>query len=116
MHAIRTITVALGSAAVLAHSALAGGEPKNQWPFTRPVGDRAPQSTQVESSAVGTRGEAKNQLPFTRPVSQPTTIVVQSGGGFSWTDGAIGLAAGIGVAISGAGAVALGRSRSPRTA
>ena len=116
MHAIRTITITLAGAAVLAQSALAGGEPKSQWPFTRPVGDRATQSAQVVASTAEPRGEAKNQLPFTRPVSQPATIVVQSGSGFSWTDGAIGLAAGIGVAISGAGAVALGRSRSPRTA
>jgi hypothetical protein len=37
--------------------------------------------------------EPKNQLPFTRHSSTPTTALVQGGGGFSWTDSAIGAAA-----------------------
>ena|SRR5947209_1565775 len=111
---VRSSAVALAGAAVLAQSALAAGEPKNQWPFTRQVEARATQAaTHVSSSSPILRGESKNQAPFTQPVA---TVVVQSGGGFSWTDGGIGLVAGIGVALSGGGALLLARNKSPRTA
>ena len=90
------------------------GEPKNEWPFTRPVSGRA--LTQgVRSKAVDPRiqGEPKNEPPFTRPV-EGTTIVVGSSGGFDWTDGAIGLAAGIGLALSLAGGTVLVRTNQRR--
>ena len=34
---IRTTIVSLAGAAILGQPAIAGGEPKNQWPFTRPA-------------------------------------------------------------------------------
>ena len=84
-HILRSAALAAVVAASLAHGAFAGGE-------------------------------TKNQLPFTRPVSQPAaTVVIRAGGGFSWTDGAIGMVAGLGVALSGAAGLTLVR-RSPRTA
>ena len=57
------------------------------------------------------QGEPKDEPPFTRPA----TVVVVSSGGFDWTDGGIGAAAGIGIALAGAGALVLTR-KSPRTA
>jgi hypothetical protein len=118
MQFLRSTAVAAVGAAVLAQTALAGGEPKNELPFTRPV--VVARATQATSSATQTspeiRGEPKNELPFTRPVvTQPATVVIQSSNGFRWTDGAIGLAAGIGVALSGAAVVGLTR-RSPHAA
>jgi hypothetical protein len=116
---LRSSAVAAVGAAVLAQTALAGGEPKNELPFTRPVVvARATQATpSVTQTSPEIRGEPKNELPFTRPVvtQQPATVVIQSSDAFSWTDGAIGLAAGVGVALSGAAAVGLTR-RSPHTA
>ena len=51
----------------------------------------------------------RNELPSTRPVGQPATIVVRGSSGFSWTDGAIGLVAGLGIAIVGVGVGGLAR-------
>ena len=77
---IRIVTAALIVAGSLVPVALAGGEPKNEWPFTRPVGDRTTAYVQVQASenAVGV-GEAKNELPFTRPVvdKQPVAESVE---------------------------------------
>jgi hypothetical protein len=115
---LRSTIILAVTAVFLAQTALAGGEPKNELPFTRPVVTRATQATpSVTQTSPEIRGEPKNELPFTRPVvtRQPATVVIQSSGGFSWTDGAIGLAAGVGVALSGAAAVGLTR-RSPHTA
>ena len=68
-----TIRVAVTTAVVagaVAPAALAAGEPKNDWPFTRPVAERT--TAQERASASPDRssgyGESKNQLPFTRPV------------------------------------------------
>jgi hypothetical protein len=98
-------------AASLSASAFAGGEPKNEWPFTRPVADRAPaQVVQAKSAPTEIRGEPKNQPPFTTPVVQGTTIVATSGRGFSWLDGAIGAAAGVGLVFVGLGSVLLART------
>jgi hypothetical protein len=61
--------VALVSAAAAVPSALAGGEPKNQSPFTRIVASRALTHGVALAHAATSpaiRGEAKNQLPFTR--------------------------------------------------
>ena len=61
--------VALATAAAAVPTALAGGEPKNQAPFTRKVAPRglaqqlAPSHAAVSFSITG---EAKNQVPFTR--------------------------------------------------
>jgi hypothetical protein len=110
---IRTSVVAFAAAATFAQAALASGEPKNEWPFTRPVAQRTQQAAQHTAAQADPviQGEPKNEPPFTRPA----TVVVVSGGGFSWTDGAIGGVAGLGVAIAGTGALLVAR-RSPRTA
>ena len=95
------IAILVVATATLATSALAGGEPKNQWPFTRPVGGRTPQAVNVtaQPSAV-IRGEPKNQWPFTRPV---TYTVAVNRSGFDWESGGIGAAAGLGIALAGSG-------------
>lgn len=109
---LRIFAAALGGAALLAQSAAAGGEPKNEWPFTRPVG-RTTQAVTLHSAqqAPVIQGESKNEPPFTRPA----TVIVSSGGGFDWTDGGIGAAAGIGIALAGIGGTLAAR-RSPRPA
>jgi hypothetical protein len=97
---LRVTAVGLAAAAILVQSALASGEPKNEWPFTRPV---TVPSSQTAASPVARRasiqGEPKNEAPFTRPA----TVVIASSRGFDWTSGAIGGAAGLGVAILGTG-------------
>jgi hypothetical protein len=66
---IRFAAAGLIAAAALSPVALAGGEPKNDWPFMRSVTDRVPaQLQQTVSEAVIAVGEPKNQLPFTRPI------------------------------------------------
>ena len=98
-------------AAWLSASALAGGEPKNEWPFTRPVADRAPaQVVKTNHAAIQIQGEPKNQPPFTTPVVQGTTIVTTPGHGFSWLDSAIGAAAGAGLVFAGLGSLLLART------
>jgi hypothetical protein len=118
---LRTTTVGILLTMVLAQAALAGGEPKNELPFARPVASRtleaATHAAQLPSPVI--QGEPKNEWPFTRPVTQPQSIVVKSSSGFSWTDAAIGLIAGLGVAIVAAGATGLVRRPhrgTPRTA
>jgi hypothetical protein len=112
---LRTSVAGVLLAAVLAQVAAAGGEPKNEPPFTRPVASRTSQaathSTQATSPLI--QGEPKDEAPFTRPVAQPATIVVKASNGFSWTDAVIGLIAGLGLATVGAGATGLVR-RAPR--
>jgi hypothetical protein len=113
---LRTTIVSFAGAAVVGQSAFAAGEPKNQWPFTRPVATRAAQAaahpTARHEPAI--QGEAKNELPFTRPASV-VVVANDSGTGFDWTAGGIGAAAGLGLALTGAGAVLVTR-KSPRTA
>ena len=113
---IRSTAVACAGAAILAQVALGGGEPKNQWPFTRPVDARTTRAATHSSSTTEPviQGEAKNEPPFSNPAA-PAAVIVRSGNGFSWSAGAIGLAAGIGIALSGGATVALAR-KSPRTA
>ena len=72
-------------------------------------------------------GSPNRSIPFVAKIARTTarrvpseaaiaaSSVIQSSDGFSWPDGAIGLAAGIGVALSGAAAVGLTR-RSPQPA
>jgi hypothetical protein len=96
-----------------AQAVVPAGEPKNQWPFTRRVGGGV--AYQTVSSAGASRvgyGEAKNDQPFNQPVVSPTPLV-RSSGGFDWGDAAIGLAAGIGLALMLAGLLVAMR-RSPR--
>ena len=83
-------------AAATAAPALAGGEAKNEGPFTRPV-------TVQQASA----GEPKNELPFTSAgQTRPTITVTSTHDGFSWVDAAIGAAAGAGLTCAGAGLAA----------
>jgi hypothetical protein len=107
------VVVSFAGAAVLGQAALAG-EPKNQWPFTRPATVRSAQAAAHTSARndPAIRGEAKNELPFTRPV---TVVVANDTSAFDWSAGGIGLAAGIGVALAGTGAVLVTR-KSPQAA
>jgi hypothetical protein len=113
---LRTTIVSFAGAAVVGQSALAAGEPKNQWPFTRTVATRAAQAaarpTAQHQPAI--QGEAKNELPFTRPANV-VVVANDTATGFDWTAGGIGAAAGLGVALTGAGALLVTR-RSPRMA
>lgn len=66
---IRIATAAVIVAGAVSPVALAGGEPKNDWPFTRSVADRTPaQVLRSASQAAPELGERKNEWPFTRPV------------------------------------------------
>jgi hypothetical protein len=62
--------VAAAAALTLASSAIAAGEPKNELPFTHPVGDQNPATLTATvrhtTHALAHVGEPKNQLPFTR--------------------------------------------------
>jgi hypothetical protein len=111
---VRTIVVSLAGAAVIGQSANAAGEPKNQLPFTRPVAVRSTETAAPTKSRQepAIQGEAKNELPFTRPA---IVVAAQSSAGFDWTAGAIGTAAGIGIALAGTGVVLVAR-KSPQTA
>jgi hypothetical protein len=62
-------SVALVAAAAALPSALAGGEPKNQAPFTRIVSSRGLTQNLARvhaASPLAIMGEAKNEFPFTR--------------------------------------------------
>lgn len=111
---LRTTIVGFALAAILAQAALAWGEPKNEYPFTRSTGSRATQSATAGAAAAvpAVRGEPKNEAPFTRPT---TIVVAASSGGFNWADGAIGSVAGVGLALSAAGVLVATR-RVPRAA
>jgi hypothetical protein len=79
---IRVALATLFAAAVAAPAALSAGEPKNEWPFTRPVGDRSTAQVQGQSAPVTSpevRGEAKNEWPFTRPVAERTPAQASTG-------------------------------------
>ena len=80
------VLVAFAAALVLASVTLAGGEPKNQMPFTRTVG-----ATNTTSLA----GEPKNQAPFTLPATRMAipTIATKQTQGFNWRDASYGAAA-----------------------
>jgi hypothetical protein len=71
---IRVATAALIVAGALSPVALAGGEPKNDWPFTTSVhASRTIAQAQRPAQAAEAAGEPKNQLPFTRPVGVERT-------------------------------------------
>jgi hypothetical protein len=104
---ITTTIAAVMIAAVSAAPAFAGGEPKNDGPFVRPVAQ----------SIVS--GEPKNEAPFNGTVQEPPTVVVTTtGDGFSWIDAAIGAVAGIGATCVAAGLAvfALGTRRNAAAA
>lgn len=128
---IRVATAALIVAGALSPVALAGGEPKNEPPFTRAVAagsltqaqgsevvvgqgepkNQPPFNRPVAGASGGTTaqrlgGEAKNGLPFTRVVESPV-VVGGSGDGFDWGDAGIGVAAGLGIAALVAGGLLL---------
>jgi hypothetical protein len=135
---IRITVAGLAGAAILSPVALAGGEPKNDWPFTRSSAERTPAQVQISTQQVGV-GEPKNQLPFTRPVgggsavesaslaelarvgeaknelpfTQSVSDGVSSGNGFDWGDAGIGVGAGLGIAALIAGGLVL-TYRGPR--
>jgi hypothetical protein len=107
------VALSLVTAAATAAAATAAGEPKNEWPFTRAVGDRTTQAAiATPRPELPLQGEPKNEPPFVRPT---TVVVVSADGGFDWVDGGIGAAAGIGVALAGAGAALVAR-KSPQVA
>jgi cytochrome c551/c552 len=79
--------MATGAAAILTAAtaiiptALAGGEPKNQSPFTHPAAGRglvAKVGPSYAAVALVIAGESKNQAPFTLRVSHPggTLLIV----------------------------------------
>jgi hypothetical protein len=75
---IRVAAAGLVAAGALSPVALAGGEPKNESPFTRSIADRT--LAQVQASGSQARvgvGEAKNEWPFTRSVAARALAQVQ---------------------------------------
>jgi hypothetical protein len=100
----------------VAQAALAGGESKNQVPFTRQITAIPYDPSDVVSRYLArqqgsaTQGEAKNELPFVRQVSESATAS-SSRGGLDWA-----LAIGVVAAVLAIGAgVGLPRHRVPRT-
>jgi hypothetical protein len=65
---IARFALVLTGAAIVAQGALAGGERKNEQPFTR----QAPRTVAAATNAgaIDVRGEPKNQLPFTRRMAR----------------------------------------------
>lgn len=89
------------------------GEPKNELPFTRPSNDDpglAKALSEVSVGAPALTGESKNGPPSTDPVDATVTVV---GGGFNWSDAAIGMLMASGIGIGGAGVYMLTRTARP---
>lgn len=123
-------------AAALPSLAYAGGEPKNELPFTRHVGNRAVQIVSNPAQTVTSgHGEPKNELPFTRRISAypdritggeqknevPFTATVEpappaSDSWFGWIDGVLVGVVVISLVIAGTGVRHLTRREVPRTA
>ncbi len=139
MHArfLSSSMVVVVVSAVLAQAALAGGEPKNEPPFTRSVAVRTAQSAvETASSPARVAAEAKNEAPFTRQVAAtpvdpgtsgepknelPFTTAVavggdESGSGFSWIDATLGVVLGVCTTLAALGVTLLARHKVPRTA
>ncbi len=88
------------------------GEPKNELPFTRPSNDDpglAKALSEVSVGAPALTGESKNG-PFSKPVDATVTVI---GGGFNWSDAAIGMLVAAGIGIGGAGVYMLVRTPRP---
>lgn len=136
---LSSLVVGLIVVAVAAQVAAAGGERKNERPFTRVVQTRTVQSSThstvaptrlaaepkneapftqqagaTQTGSVGS-GEPKNELPFTR---NATGVVASagSGSGFSWIAAALGLLAGISLTLAAVGGAMVARHRVPRPA
>ena len=82
---IRQLAAGIATLAITASTAsaaLAGGEPKNESPFTRPVLARALTEGLGASHAgltLAISGERKNQAPFTLRVSSASVTLAISG-------------------------------------
>ena len=124
MTATRKIIVLATLVAIV--SALAAGaanaEPKNQAPFTRPVGVLVLGQDVRNAAAldVAPTGEAKNELPFTRRIGSQgsgggaTGAVARSGGGSGGIDWPLaGWVLAAGLTFAGGTAVALSSRRLP---
>jgi hypothetical protein len=98
LQVIRTVSATAITSVAIACPALAGGEPKNGDPFTRPaVPGRVTPAAPAPPST-----QQRNEPPFTRPAE----IVVQGNSGLSVTAAAIGAVAGIGLSVTAAGVLA----------
>ena len=82
------------------------GEPKNQWPFTRTVQRGTASSVHAVAVAPNIAGERKNDVPFVRGIAS-TPVLVQSSDGFDWSDAGIGAAATLGLGCVALAAFAL---------
>jgi hypothetical protein len=90
------------------------GEPKNELPFTRPSNDDPGLAKALHEVSVGApalTGERKSGPPFSDPVDATVAVV---GGGFNWSDAAIGMLVAAGIGIGGAGVYMLTRTRPAR--
>jgi hypothetical protein len=67
-HQLQIALAALACAGAVASAATAGGEHKNQPPFTNPVAAPTRSLASASNDSMPT-GEAKNQAPFTRAVT-----------------------------------------------
>jgi hypothetical protein len=110
------VTSAVHGIRLVAGAPLAiAGEPKNEVPFTRPSNDDpglARTLREVSGGTLAPAGERKSEPPFSTPArSEPTVTVV--GGGFSWTDAAIGMLVTAGLGLAGAGVYLLARTVRP---
>jgi hypothetical protein len=88
------------------------GEPKNQWPFTRTVSSETAASGGATGIGSTVAGEPKNEEPFVRGIST-TPVLVQTSDGFDWGDAGIGAAVAVGLGCVALGALA-GVHRRPR--
>jgi hypothetical protein len=66
---ITAAVIGVGLGLLLTAPAVAGGEPKNDWPFTRVASARLTADLKAPQVAAAPRGEPKNELPFTRLVA-----------------------------------------------
>jgi hypothetical protein len=67
------VCLALLATAAVAQVALAGGEPKNEPPFTRHVGRSIEHAKRLARTSEVPRGESKNDTPFVRRVRTSAT-------------------------------------------
>jgi hypothetical protein len=95
-----------------ATSADPAGEPKNEPPFTRQVGGLVERDRAAATSA-DPAGEPKNEAPFVREISR-TPVLVETQDGFDWADAGIGAAAVLGLSSVALGALVLRRGGRPR--
>jgi len=140
MHKLFTSSILIVAvSAVVANAALAGGESKNERPFTAPAVGAVQSAAHLAPAPARLAAEQKNELPFTRPatVAHPQPAVSGeaknelpftataasavaatggSGSGFSWTDAALGVLFGVLISAAAAGAALVARHKVPRPA